>query len=158
MAIRTDFLIKHVRPIGTGYEAYCNNDMIDLLVNGLNFTHQQVAQIFAAWRTTAEADPHGQSYLFVQAAEAVALARWQQLYQTEKSTIMFLDADQLVSLSDAGAAAGANANFNWRTNEELAISVTITQQGNHHIIWDGEGCSAKTDANSNVFHFYDLLT
>jgi len=158
MAIRTDFLVKHVRPISEdGYVAFCNNDMIGFLQNTLQFQYGDIIEIFARWRQTANADPHEQSDLFIRAANEVSQARWQELYPTDKSSIMFLNAGHLVSLSAAGERAGANADFTWRPDHKIAICVTIRQGGGHHIIWDARGCKAKTDSHANVFHFEDVV-
>lgn len=158
MGITIDFLIKHVRPIGSGYEKYCDNQMIHCLVDQLHFSHHDVMQIFANWKVVSEMDPVSNSYAFVAAAKDVAMARWGELYPTNQSTLMFLDAVQLASLSQAASAAGANANFSWNAPTPLAICVTINANGSTHILWDAAGCDASTDANGNVVHFRGIRT
>jgi len=158
MGITIDFLIKHVRPIGSGYEQYCNNQMIHCLVDQLHFSHHDVMQIFANWKAVSEMDPVSNSDAFAAAAKDVAMARWGELYPTNQSTLMFLDAAQLASLSQAASAAGANANFSWNAPKPLAICVTINANGGTHILWDAAGCDASTDANGNVVHFRGIRT
>ncbi len=157
MAISPGFAIKHIRPCGDGYEAYCNDGMIDLL-SGLRFSYPDIAQIFALWRNVSEADPHGQSDQFVAAAREVAMARWGELYPTNESTLMFLTAHQLAALSEAGANAGPNRQVVWNYGAELAICVTINHDtGAYHIRWDAQGCVAGTDNSGNINHFVRLL-
>jgi len=158
MGITVNFLIKHVRPIGSGYEKYCSAEMIDYLHHELQFSHDDIVMIFAQWKTTAEAAPYSHSDLFIKAANEVAQARWGELYPTDKSTLLFLDADQLAGLSLAGETAGANAAFHWVADEPLAICVTIKKEGNSHVIWEAKGCDGNTDANANVVHFSQLNT
>lgn len=157
MAISPGFVIKHIRPFGDGYEAYCNDGMIDLL-RGLRFAFPEIVQIFALWRNVSEADPHGQSDQFVAAAREVAMARWAELYPTNESTLMFLTRDQLASLSLAGERAGANRQVNWNYGAELPICVTINHEtGAYHIRWNAMGCVAGTDEQGNINHFVRLL-
>lgn len=158
MAISTGFLIKHIRPIGDGYNTYCSQGLIAYLNNQLGFAMDDIVAIFAQWRQTSEADPHGASNLFVEAAKEVAFARWAELYPTSSSTLMFLNSDQLASLSLAGQSAGPNRQFNWNYGSDLAICVSINHDtGAHHIRWDAVGCTVGTDSNSNINHFVALI-
>ena len=117
-----------------------------------------IITIFAQRRKTSQADPHGASDLFVTAAKEVAFARWAELYPTSSSTLMFLNSDQLASLSLAGQTAGANREFSWNYGNDLAICVTINHDtGAYHIRWDAEGCRVGTDTNGNVNHFVRLI-
>ena len=61
MGLTIDFLIKHVRPIGSGYDLYCSQELIDYLINQLNFSLEDVVQIFAEWRRVSLLDPETQS-------------------------------------------------------------------------------------------------
>jgi len=158
MSIVIDFLIKHVRPIGSGYEKFCSAELIDHLHHILHFSHDDIVLIFAQWKTTAEADPYSHPHLFIRAANEVAQARWGQLYPAEKSTLMFLDADQLEGLCLAGETAGGNAAFRWMASHPLAICVTIKEESDSDIIWEAKGCASNTDAYSNVLHFSTLFT
>ncbi len=157
MAILENFAVKHIRPIGQqGYDTFCSEQMIAFLV-GLGFGLPDIAQIFATWRTAALADPHANSHVFLQSANEVAQARWGQLYPTDKSTLMFLDADQLVSLSNL--QPGPNSHFSWQPPTPLAICVTIHRSSNqHHIIWEGTGFKGATDSNGMISHFTELIT
>ena len=58
MAISTGFLIKHIRPIGDGYDTYCSQGLIAYLNNHLRFAMPDIVTIFAHWRKTSLADPH----------------------------------------------------------------------------------------------------
>lgn len=158
MAISTSFLIKHIRPISDGFDSYCSVGLIAYLRDHLRFSFDDIIRIFAEWRQTAQADPHGASNLFVAAAKEVAFARWAELYPTSSSTLMFLDSDQLASLSLAGQTAGPNAQFGWTYGDELSICVSVNHDtGAHHIRWDATGCTVGTDANGNVNHFVALI-
>ncbi|MFN3620085.1 MAG: hypothetical protein ACK4S7_07310 [Sphingorhabdus sp.] len=158
MSISVGFLIKHVRPIGDGFETYCTPMLISYLNERLDFSMGDIVTIFSLWRKTSEAAPHGASDLFVAAAQEVAFARWDELYPTSSSTLMFLNSDQLVSLSLAGQAAGADKQFNWRYGSDLPICVDINHDsGAHHIRWNAAGCRVATDTNRNIIHFYNLI-
>lgn len=158
MAISTGFLIKHIRPIGDGYDTYCSQGLIAYLNNNLRFAMPDIVTIFAQWRKTSLANPHKASDIFVAAAKEVAFARWAELYPTSSSTLMFLNSDQLASLSLAGQTAGANREFDWNYGNDLAICVTINHDtGAYHIRWDAVGCRVGTDGNGNVNHFVRLL-
>jgi hypothetical protein len=76
MAISTGFLIKHIRPIGDGYDTYCSQGLIAYLNDNLRFAMSDIITIFAQWRKTSQADPYSASDLFVAAAKEVAFARW----------------------------------------------------------------------------------
>lgn len=158
MAISTAFLIKHIRPIGDGYEPYCSQALIAYLNDHLHFAMADIISIFAHWRQTAQSDPHGASHIFVAAAKEVAFARWAELYPTPASSLMFLNNDQLASLSLAVKTAGPNAQVNWNYGDDLAICVSINHDtGAHHIRWDAVGCTFGTDANGNINHFAGLI-
>ncbi|MDK4734786.1 hypothetical protein [Rhizobium sp. CNPSo 3490] len=156
MAILGNFEVKHIRPIGQqGYDTFCSDQMIDFL-SRLGFNPADIARIFAAWRTAALADPYADSGAFVRSANVVAQARWDELYPTDKSTLMFLDADQLVSLSNIQLAP--NSEFSWQAPTPLEICVTIHRDSNrHHIIWDATGFTGATDANGMISHFAGLI-
>jgi len=85
MGITIDFLIKHVRPIGSGYEKYCDNQMIHCLVDQLHFSHHDVMHIFANWKAVSEMDPVSNSDAFAAAAKDVAMARWGNCTQPIKA-------------------------------------------------------------------------
>lgn len=156
MGITVGFLVKHVRPIGTGYNAYCSQDLIGILFS-LNFTAAEVIGILADWYQVSQANPMGQSNRFVAAAKAVAKARWAELYPTDMSTVMFLDQAQLAALSLAGQNAGANQQFTWNSGGNLPICVTINRHSDaSHVRWNATGCTAKTDQHGNVTHFVAL--
>lgn len=158
MGITADFLIKHVRPLGQGgYDLYASQELITYLSQGLNLNIQDIASVLALWRTTALADPETESNVFVSAARAVAEARWGELYPTSASTLMFLDANQLVSLSQYGAQVGANRNFGWRAPTEIEIVVTLRRNGGSHVLWGVDGFYGATDGNANVVHFDSLM-
>lgn len=158
MAISTGFLIKHIRPIGDGYDTYCSQGLIAYLNDNLRFAMSDIITIFTQWRKTSQADPYSASDLFVAAAKEVAFARWAELYPTSSSTLMFLNSDQLTSLSLAGETAGANSEFNWNYGNDLPICVTINHDtGAYHLRWDAVGCRVGTDANGNVNHFVNLI-
>ena len=153
MGITVGFLVKHVRPVGDGFNAYCSQDLIRVLFS-LNFTAAEVIGILADWYQVSQANPMNQSNRFVAAAKAVARARWGELYPTDMSTVMFLNQAQLASLSLAGTNAGPNQRFAWNYGADLPICVTINRQTDaHHVRWNATGCTADTDHNGNVTHF-----
>lgn len=156
MPLLSNFVVKHIRPFGeAGYDAFGNAQTIEFL-SSLGLSTGDIANIFAAWRLAALADPVGDSNLLVAAANALAQARWENLYETQMSTVLFLDDVQLESLSHL--APGANQNFSWRSPTPIAAAVTIHNGSNrHHIIWDATGFSGGTDENGWISHFTALL-
>ncbi|WP_454703379.1 hypothetical protein [Agrobacterium leguminum] len=99
MPLLSNFVVKHIRPFGeAGYDAFGNAQTIEFL-SSLGLSTGDIANIFAAWRLAALADPVGESNLLVAAANALAQARWENLYETQMSTVLFLDDVQLESLS-----------------------------------------------------------
>lgn len=156
MPILSSFMVKHIRPIGEpGYNAFCNQQTIEFL-SSLALNLQEITNILAAWRTAALADPQAESNLFIAAANAVAQARWDNLYVTNESTVMFLDDHQLAALSQL--TPGANTHFSWRSPTPIAAAVTIHHDSNrHHIIWEATGFSGGTDAQGRISHFSGLL-
>ncbi|NSX86941.1 hypothetical protein G6L86_15190 [Agrobacterium tumefaciens] len=156
MPLLSNFVVKHIRPFGeAGYDAFGNAQTIEFL-SSLGLSTGDIASIFAAWRLAALADPVGESNLLVAAANALAQARWENLYETQMSTVLFLDDVQLESLSHL--EPGANSNFSWRSPTPIAAAVTIHNGSNrHHIIWEATGFSGGTDENGWISHFADLL-
>ncbi|MES4992832.1 hypothetical protein ABVB70_21165 [Agrobacterium radiobacter] len=156
MPILSNFVVKHIRPFGeAGYDAFGNAQTIEFL-SSLGLSTGDITNIFAAWRLAALADPVGESNLLVAAANALAQARWENLYETQMSTVLFLDDVQLESLSHI--EPGPNRNFSWRSPTPIAAAVTIQNGSNrHHIIWEATGFSGGTDENGWISHFTDLL-
>lgn len=157
MPILSNFVVKHIRPFGeAGYDTFSNNAQTIEFFSSLGLGTGDIANIFAAWRLAALADPVGESNLLVAAANALAQARWEYLYETQMSTVLFLDDVQLESLSHL--EPGANRNFSWRSPTRIAAAVTIHNGSNrHHIIWEATGFSGGTDENGWISHFADLL-
>ncbi|QLF69779.1 hypothetical protein FE840_009610 [Peteryoungia desertarenae] len=157
MAVHPNFAIKHIRPITEeGYETFCNDALVDLL-RSMDFTYVNITEIFGNWRITALSDPYSESNRFVGAAQQVSQARWEELYKTDESTLMYLDAVQLVALGKF--APGPNTEFTWTAPTRIAISVTIKRHtGGHHIVWEAKGFKGATDGNGNIIHFGGLVT
>ena len=157
MGITIDFLIKHLRPIGSGYEAYCTKEMIHCLVDHLHFTPEEVALVFDDWRKVSQLDAVRDFDQFIEAAGLVAKSRWDDLYPDNESTFMFLSAEQLLSLSLAGKEAGPEAEFAWNAPSPISICVTIEPHTRiSNIVWDASGCDATTDANGSVVRFRSI--
>lgn len=156
MAILEDFIIKHVRPFSEqGYNTFCNREMIDLLVR-LKFDYPEIIGFFSLWREAALADPVRDSEVFIKAASAVSVARWDELKLTAKSTVMFLDADQLQHLSHFRPPT--RPNFDWYAPTPIRISVTIERQTGHiEIIENAKGFQGATNTHGLISHFERLL-
>lgn len=155
MAILEDFIIKHVRPFSEqGYNTFCNKEMIDLLVR-LQFDYPEIIGFFSLWQEAALADPVSNSNVFTKAASAVSVARWDELKLTAKSTVMFLNADQLQKLSHFQPTG---PDFDWHAPTPISISVTIERQtGQIHIIWNAKGFRGATNTQGLISHFETLL-
>ncbi|MCA2377313.1 hypothetical protein ACQZ5D_24805 [Agrobacterium sp. 22-211-1] len=156
MPILSDFMIKHIRPFSEdGYNTFGNTQTIEFLAE-LGLDMNDTINIFAAWRKAALADPRKDGDVFAEAANAVAQARWESLYKTGKSTVMFLDAVQLESLSHL--EPGPDSNFTWRPKTPIAVAVTIHRKSNQYEITLGAaGFSGGTDERGWISHFSELL-
>ncbi|CDN95006.1 hypothetical protein [Agrobacterium tumefaciens] len=156
MPILSDFVVKHLRPFSEdGYNTFGNKQTIEFL-SSLSLEMDEITAIFTAWRKAALADPKTEDNLFAEAANAVAQARWEHLYETSKSTVMFLDDVQLESLSHL--TPGKNRSFSWTAPTPIAIAVTIYKKSTRHDITLGAtGFSGGTDDQGWISHFSGLL-
>lgn len=108
------------------------------------FDYPEIIGFFSLWREAALADPVGDGEVFTKAASAVSVARWDELKLTAKSTVMFLDADQLQHLSHFQPPT--QPNFDWYAPTPIRISVTIERQtGRIDIVESAKGFRGATN-------------
>lgn len=158
MGIAIDFLIKHVRPIDDGTELLCGPE-VRAGLRAYGMTDTEVTALFTGWRATAKlssTDPH-QDIEFARTAWTVAEARWGELYPTNKSTIVFLNAPLLKELSYQ-SSQHPGQNFTFDPHEMLPVAVTITKaSGTYQIVKGASGFQAAADVAGLCIHFERLI-
>jgi hypothetical protein len=93
---------------------------------------------------------------FIQAADAISQARWQEYYPTAASTIMFLNEPLLKELSfESGRNPGRPFDFD--PYEVIPLAVTIQQHGQAAVARNVRGAHLAADANGNCVHFAGLI-
>lgn len=154
MGLTPSFIIKHVRPLDRqAYDFLVSTEFIDYLKRDLHLSYEEILQLAAAWKQTAEG---GEKANYEEAARAVTSARWSELYPTSASTVMFLSASQIASLSQTGERAGANQKFGWKASGGIRYAVTIRRNGVERVDENASGFFGATDAQSDVVHFDKL--
>jgi hypothetical protein len=162
MGIRVDFLIKHVRPYGMdGWQTICQPRGAGslnqwLLDNGVLQGTIDVA--FNAWAITADLPIDAQTIpQFVQSASLISQARWAELYNTDYSTILFLNGPLINQLSYE-SSRNVDDVFEFDPAEVIPLAVTINRlslAATYNLNVDG--CHLSADANGNCFHFGGLV-
>jgi hypothetical protein len=163
MGIRVDFFIKHVRPYGTdAYELITTPGPGTLtqwlLDNGVDQATINVA--YNSWALAANAPVEDWALpVFTGATQTISQARWSQLYQTNYSTIMFLNEPLIKELSYASTVPGCiNNEFSFRGTERIPVAVTINRWGNQPKVDKAvPGADVASDAQGNCCHFDRLL-
>lgn len=162
MGIRVDFLIKHVRPYGMdAWQTICGpRDPTSLtawlLANGVLQGTIDVA--FNAWATTADLAINAQTIpQFVQSAIVISQARWAELYQTDYSTILFLN-EPLIKQLSYESTLYPDQDFEFDPPEVIPLAVTINRLGlpptyNLNV----NGAHLRADAAGDCFHFGGLV-
>jgi len=162
MGIRVDFFIKHVRPYGMdAYQAVCvptdpTSLTAWLLANGV--PQGTINTAFNAWATTADLEINPVTIpQFVQSANLISQARWAELYETDYSTILFLNEPLIKELSYV-SSRHPGQDFEFDPAEVIPLAVTINRLRlaptyNQNV----NGANLKADANGNCFHFGGLV-
>lgn len=164
MGIRADFLIKHVRPYGMdAWAAICKQTgptslTAFLLDRGVD--QKQIDIAYNAWAQTAIAEISSDTIAyFVQSAETITEARWDTLYQTPASTIMFLNEPLLKELSYQ-SAKNANSEFLFDPAETIPIAVTIHKPQQPPVqptyLLQASSATLMSDKNGDCFHFGEI--
>lgn len=161
MGIRVDFFIKHIRPYGTdAYEMITKpgaGSLTQWLLDN-NVPQQQINYVYNAWATTAELQISPETLpQFVQSSLLISQARWDELYPTGKSTILFLNEPLLKELSYRSEQNRARV-FQFDPYEHIPIAVTIQKVGNQGIVnQDIKGAFLASDDNGFCCHFDSLV-
>jgi hypothetical protein len=166
VGIRVDFLIKHVRPYGL--EAYTmitgprGPGSFHYWLSQSGLTDQQINDLFTAWAflATTQIDDTTKGQ-FIRAAQDIAEARWEELYKTDYSTILFLDGSLLTKLSQASSEHPNQAfNFSNYPQEGIPLAVTISRPKLPQpptTVFDAVGVRVEVDPSGNCFHFVNLI-
>ena len=158
MGIAVDFLIKHVRPIDDGVELMCGDEMRKALTH-LGMSKTDIDGVFKLWSETAQLDPRTPRFdlAFARSAWLISQARWSDLYPTNKSTIMFLNAPLLKELS-LFCEKKKGQNFTFDPYETIPIAITISQTGqNYSIVKGAKGFNGAADTKGLCVHFDSVV-
>ena len=159
MGIELGFLLKHVRPYGfTAFSNLSNPDgELHKRLIELGVTDEQIKEAFSFWASTAVMAVNKQTeHHFVTATKIISEARWDELYKTSKSTIMFMDSSQLQQLSEA-SQINPDKTFHFIPSDPIIIAVTIDKYGGYSVDLKVEGCEITTDKQGLCVHFNKLL-
>jgi hypothetical protein len=118
----------------------------------------EIGVAFNAWALQASKEiDEATAPTFVAAAELISEARWTELYNTDFSTIMYLDAAALAQLSEE-SELNRNASFQFRPPGGIPIAVTIRRdRGPAQVAIDAPGAEVTADAEGNCVHLSRLL-
>ncbi|GAB2916596.1 hypothetical protein [Rheinheimera gaetbuli] len=161
MGVTADFIIKHVRPADSdAFEMMCKegSGLWVYLRDHLGLAEQDIRSIFTGWSILVDSGLNQHTLNgFVQMAQAVSQARWDELYTTAHSTILFLTGPLLKELSySSGKHPGVT--FDFQPHEMIPLAVTIHRNGAQpDIDPDIAGIQVATDANGNCVHFGGLI-
>jgi hypothetical protein len=158
MGIRIEFLIKHVRPHGVDSmeTILCKGEFKKALLNyGVAQTDIDTALI--TWAVRADLEFNNESKgLFVEMAKHISLARWSELYNTNKSTILFLDGPLMKELGYQ-SEMNKGKEFAFAPHEGIPFAVTISKDGSYEVHKNVKGVKVMSDENGNCFHLGGLV-
>lgn len=159
MGITPDFLLKHIRPYGLEALAMvCRTDgeLAHWLVEQ-GVSAGQVRTAFTAWAATSELAVNSDTLpQFVRSAEIISQARWEELYPTGKSTIMFFEGAHLAELSQESEQNKGQA-FDFVPNIPIPIAVTIQKSGPAMVHQNVYGVRVTTTGEGHAVHFDRLI-
>ncbi|HBY97034.1 MAG: hypothetical protein M5U01_00325 [Ardenticatenaceae bacterium] len=163
MGIRVDFLIKHVRPADMdAWQMICQDQGAGSLAAWLlkaGVAQQDIDHAFNDWAALALLDIHDPENrnVFIQAAQDISQARWNMLYETNYSTILFLNAPLLKQLSYESSQQ-ANKAFDFDPYEHIPLAVTINRLGQPPtVVENAVGAAVAADMNGDCYHFDHLI-
>lgn len=162
MGIRVDFLIKHVRPYGMdAWQAICGPKGPGSLTAWLlanNVPQEEIDAAFNDWAALALIDIDDATLpAFTRAAQDISQARWEEYYETDYSTILFLNEPLLKELSYQ-SSLNPGEEFAFDPHEHIPLAVTINRLGQPpDTILNASGATIRVDAQGNCFHFENLI-
>jgi len=159
MGICVDFLIKHIRPYGIdAYNFLCeeNRGLEEWLLNN-NVSQNDINIAFNNWAITAN-KIIDQSTLneFAYTAGEISRIRWDELYETKYSTILFLNKPLLKELS-WNAENNRGRSFELSLYENIPLAITISKRGGYRAYVDAKGAELIADNHGNCCHFQSLI-
>jgi hypothetical protein len=128
-----------------------------LLAKGVSQNAINVA--FNLWAALALIDINDSQNLqtFINAAKAISQTRWNELYNTNYSTILFLNKPLLSELSYESSKE-PNQEFDFDPSESIPLAVTINRlQQPPTALRNVSGVTVKADENGDCFHFVNLI-
>jgi hypothetical protein len=163
MGIRVDFLIKHIRPADMdAWKAICEDKGVGSLAAWLlakGISQGDIASAFNDWAKLALIDINDPQNLqiFTKAAKDISEARWNELYNTDYSTILFLNEPLLKQLSYESSKR-QNQKFDFNPYEYIPLAITINRlQQSPTAVRNVNGVTVQVDAQGDCFHFVKLI-
>lgn len=166
MGISPLFVIKHARPYGIhAINDICaqNGQFYGYMLNGLNMSAQDADAIVNVWANVGVKEMSQQNMgFFRDSARGISEGRWNVLYQNNtKSTVLFMEQDALVKLSETAGNHPSNHNHQYnKFNVEIdsgSIPLAITINRNPNVAptynWNVLEISIGVDQNGNCDHF-----
>lgn len=163
MGISASFLIKHVRPSGIeAWASICHARGEGSLYQWLTdagVCEDDIDYAFEHWGALALLDPRdrGNADALIGAAQIISQARWDELYSTSRSTIMFLN-DPLLRQLSYESSRRPSQTFVFSPHEHIPASVTIFRNDQPpQLIYDADAVVVATDEQGNCVHFERLI-
>ena len=162
MGILADFLAKHIRPVGDGWNLLAEDAQLRDVLGSWGLSETDINGLYLNWKQVRDLRPDSEHARarFVEVARSVSNGRWDELYTTSASTVLFMDAAQIKELSHAG-----NLHRNTKRLEvfiaqpAVVAAVTIHRTSDRAEFADPlpKGIEVATGAAGNVNHFWELL-
>lgn len=163
MGIRVDFLIKHIRPADMdAWSAICKDRGPQSLAAWLlaqGVSQNNIDNAFDDWAALALIDINDPQNLpvFIQAATDISQARWDQLYSTNYSTILFLN-DPLLRQLSYESSQRSNQTFDFNPHEHIPLAITINRLQQPPVtVRNVNGVTVMVDDSGDCFHFVKLI-
>lgn len=162
MGILADFLAKHIRPVGDGWELLTEDSQLRDVLRSWGLSTTDINGLLLNWKQIRDLRPTGptERALFVEVARSVSAGRWDELYPTSASTLLFMDAAQIKELSHAGDLNPNTERLEvFIAQPAVVAAVTIHRDSDHAQFADPlpKGVEVATDAAGNVTHYWKLL-
>lgn len=164
MGIAVDFVVKHIRPYGlSAINTICGDDseFLAYMEDQLHVDEADTATISEAWAAAGMLAVNAQNVArFTLAAEIAAQGRWDELYQTRQSTILFMTSVALANLSQAAAVNPGAGNTLRRFHVvfdagDIPLAITIDEDPTvaPEFFRDVTEIAIGADSHGNCVHF-----
>jgi hypothetical protein len=158
MGIGLGFFIKHVRPHGKDSVATILQGGLKPWLKENKVPEEQITTLLLTWGTRADAEISDKTIeIFVDSAKLVSLARWEELYKTTYSTVLFLDGKTMKELSEQ-SDKNKGKNFTFTPTSRIPIAVTFNKSGAYQVDKDVKSVNVASDNDGNCCHLDSLVS